>query len=435
MREVAVVPVKSLTEAKKRLAGALSSEDRQSIVIAMLNDVLHSLNRANLFGQVIVVTPDNTLEYEAEKNHSRFVRQVGDGLNAAVRQVTKMVVEEGASALSCVLGDIPLVEPGDFEELHRISRWKPRVVLSPSLKGGTNVLMRSPPEAIPIAYGRWSYAKHLRAAQEGRVPLYSVSNERLSLDIDTVDDLRILRQRDSMGRTNAGRLVKQLSRLREPFKSKTVLAAGAAVFGALAAATTWLVQVPYPVPGFEFLRFDAAEVIDATAFLIFGPEVGFLAALVHWLTLNFLPTALPVYGPLLKFLAVTTMLLGMLVGYWAFTHLLTGRTGMNVGFTLMGVFGLTSRVLILTPVNYLVLVYVFNAPNTAAVVNPYLIGIGIFNAIHAVISMVVPFIVTGALFRASPELKAKAWITGPLRLRSAMRSSIARRNGNKSLPQ
>lgn len=235
-----------------------------------------------------------------------------------------------------------------------------------------------------------------------------------------------------MSRSSAGRATMTD---REPFKSKTVLAAGAAVFGALAAATTWLVQVPYPVPGFEFLRFDAAEVIDATAFLIFGPEVGFLAALVHWLTLNFLPTALPVYGPLLKFLAVTTMLLGMLVGYWAFTHLLTGRTGMNGGFTLMGVFGLTSRVLILTPVNYLVLVYVFNAPNTAAVVNPYLIGIGIFNAIHAVISMVVPFIVTGALFRASPELKAKAWITGPLRLRSAMRSSIARRNGNKSLPQ
>ena len=74
-------------------------------------------------------------------------------------------------------------------------------------------MMRNPPEAIPIAYGRWSYAKHLRAAQEGRVPLYSVSNERLSLDIDTVDDLRILRQRDPMGRTNAGRLVKQLSRL------------------------------------------------------------------------------------------------------------------------------------------------------------------------------------------------------------------------------
>ena len=57
MREVAVVPVKSLTEAKKRLAGALSSEDRQSIVIAMLNDVLHSLNRANLFGRVEPAVP------------------------------------------------------------------------------------------------------------------------------------------------------------------------------------------------------------------------------------------------------------------------------------------------------------------------------------------------------------------------------------------
>ncbi len=213
MKEVAVVPVKSLAEAKKRLASHLSSEERRSLVIAMLNDVLHSLNRANLFGQVIVVSPDSTVEHEAEKSHSRFVRQSGAGLNAAVLQVTKMIVEEGASALSCVLADIPLVEPSDFEELHQISRGKPRVVLSPSLKGGTNFLMRTPPEAIASAYGRWSYAKHLRAAQEKGVLVYSVSNARLSLDIDTVDDLRTLRQRDPAGRTSAGRLVKQFSRL------------------------------------------------------------------------------------------------------------------------------------------------------------------------------------------------------------------------------
>lgn len=213
MKEVAVVPVRSLTEAKKRLARHLSSEERRSLVIAMLNDVLHSLNRADSFSQVIVVSPDSAVEREAEKNHSRFVRQLGVGLNAAVRQVTELVVEEGASALSCILGDIPLAETGDFEELAQLSRGKPRVVLSPSLKGGTNVLSRTPPEAIASTYGRWSYAKHLRAAQEIGLPVYSVSNTRLSLDIDTVDDIRTLQQRDPTGRTYAGRVVKLFPRL------------------------------------------------------------------------------------------------------------------------------------------------------------------------------------------------------------------------------
>jgi 2-phospho-L-lactate/phosphoenolpyruvate guanylyltransferase len=213
MKDVAVVPVKNLTEAKKRLAGHLSPEERRSLVIAMLNDVLHSLNRTNLFGQVIVISPDITLEHEAERNHSRFVRQSGVGLNSAVRQVTKMVIEEGGSVLSCVLGDIPLVERGDFEELHKIGSGKPRVVLSPSLKGGTNVLSRTPPEVIVSTYGRWSYAKHLRTAQEKGVPVYSVSNPRLSLDIDTVDDIKTLQQRDPTGRTYAARAVKQFPRL------------------------------------------------------------------------------------------------------------------------------------------------------------------------------------------------------------------------------
>src|SRR2546428_4347202 len=111
MKDVAVVPVKSLADAKKRLVGHLSPEERRSLVIAMLNDVLHALNRANVFGQVIVVSPDTILEHEAEKNHSRFVRQSGVGLNSAVRQAIKMAIDEGGPVPSCVFGALPLVEP------------------------------------------------------------------------------------------------------------------------------------------------------------------------------------------------------------------------------------------------------------------------------------------------------------------------------------
>src|SRR2546428_7347193 len=113
MKDVAVVPVKSLADAKKRLVGHLSPEERRSLVIAMLNDVLHALNRANVFGQVIVVSPDTILEHEAEKNHSRFVRQSGVGLNSAVRQGTKMVIEEGRPVLSFAFGHIPLAQRAD----------------------------------------------------------------------------------------------------------------------------------------------------------------------------------------------------------------------------------------------------------------------------------------------------------------------------------
>src|SRR5437879_13703934 len=97
--------------------------------------------------------------------------------------------------------------------------------------------------------------------------------------------------------------------------SRTTSLTGAAVFGALAAVIAFLIQIPYPVPGFTFLQIDLAEIVDALAFLLFGPAVGLLTTLIHYLVLNFLPTASPIFVPLLKLFGVTSMLLGVWLGY------------------------------------------------------------------------------------------------------------------------
>jgi 2-phospho-L-lactate guanylyltransferase len=201
-----VVPVKNLAEAKKRLSGHLSHEQRRKLVLAMLHDVLRALNRANLFSQTIVVSPDEYLQKEVARNDAVFVRQNNVGLNAAVRQANMEARRRNFASITTVLADIPLVEARDFEEVHGLNRSKPCVVLSPSLKGGTNVMVRTPPGVIPPAYGRWSYAKHLRVAQGKGLPVYSISNPRLAFDVDTIQDVRLLARLDRDGRTNAGRV-------------------------------------------------------------------------------------------------------------------------------------------------------------------------------------------------------------------------------------
>ena len=212
MKDLAVVPVKGLAEAKKRLAASLNHEERKRLVLAMLNDVLHALHRSGIFSQVLVISPDESLETEAYRNQASFLQQNGSGLNRAIAQATKLAVQSGPASLTTVLADLPLVEPRDFEELASLSKIRPRVVLSPSLKGGTNVMMLSPPDVIPSAYGRWSYARHLRVAQQNGLPTYSLSNQRLSFDLDTLEDLKTLGRLDPMGRTNAGKLARELTR-------------------------------------------------------------------------------------------------------------------------------------------------------------------------------------------------------------------------------
>ena len=211
MTDFAIVPVKSLSEAKRRLANHLDPEERRALVLAMLDDVLTALGKSSSFSETYIVSPDLSLERTARNHRVGFIRQNGAGLNAAIRQALRYLARSKVSSVTTILADLPLAKPSDFTELMRISDHSPRVVLAPSLKGGTNVMLRSPPNLIKTSYGRWSYAKHLRVSQGKNVPVYSISNPRLSFDVDTIEDMKALVMLDASRRTSAGKVAKKLS--------------------------------------------------------------------------------------------------------------------------------------------------------------------------------------------------------------------------------
>src|SRR5713101_4968991 len=128
MKDVAVVPVKSLSEAKRRLSNNLTVDERRRLVLAMLEDVLHSLGSSGVFSEVLVVSPDGSLEKNVKRNQGVFVKQRGAGLNAAVRQATRRLRSKRVSSMTTILADLPLAGARDFQELARISREKPRIV-------------------------------------------------------------------------------------------------------------------------------------------------------------------------------------------------------------------------------------------------------------------------------------------------------------------
>jgi len=210
MSSIALIPVKSLTEAKRRLARELNPRERRVLVIAMLEDVLTALGKSRAFPEIYIISPDQSLARTASQHRAGFIRQKGAGLNAAIRQAERYLSRKRASSVTTVLADLPLAGPSDFGELARIGGQSRRVVLAPSLKGGTNVMLRVPPNAIKTSYGRWSYAKHLRAGQGKNLPVYSISNTRLSFDVDTVEDLRVLLDLDRSSRTSAARVARKL---------------------------------------------------------------------------------------------------------------------------------------------------------------------------------------------------------------------------------
>jgi 2-phospho-L-lactate guanylyltransferase len=213
----AVIPVKGLTESKTRLSGNLHGDKRRAFVEALLEDVLSSVIRSRVYGTIVVISTDENVGSRVRSHGVSFVKQTNAGLNRAIDQTNRIALEGHARSVTTVLADIPLVEPRDFKELSNLGSATHRVVLAPSLKGGTNVMLTSPPGAVSPSYGRWSYSKHLRQAQLSGVNVYSISNPRISFDIDTTSDLIELRHRDPERKTASGRVIAELG----PFLTET----------------------------------------------------------------------------------------------------------------------------------------------------------------------------------------------------------------------
>lgn len=213
----AIIPVKGLTESKSRLSSYLG-DNRKLLVDALLQDVLSSIVQSKVYAKVIVISPDESVAFLTRLYGASFLTQMGVGLNRAIEQTNRLAMRDGAQSVTIVLADIPLVLPEDFQEFMSLGGGNPRIVMAPSLKAGTNMMTASPPNLIRPRYGRWSYTKHLREAQALGLRAYSMTNDRVSFDIDTVNDLHELTRRDRDLRTMSGRVMGEIEHLGSPAK-------------------------------------------------------------------------------------------------------------------------------------------------------------------------------------------------------------------------
>ena len=217
----AVIPVKGLTDSKTRLSNYLG--DRKKLLVeALLQDVLSSILLSRVYDKIVVISPDHSVSALVRRSRLSFLGQTTLGLNRAIEQANKLALRENVQSLTTILADIPLAEPRDFRELFDIGNVDPKTVLAPSLKGGTNVMMTRPPGVIRPNYGRWSYSKHLRQAQLGGLAAYSISNPRISFDIDTVNDLIELKRRDPDARTMSAKALTEFWPTQSPTRVSSI---------------------------------------------------------------------------------------------------------------------------------------------------------------------------------------------------------------------
>lgn len=239
MRTAAILPVKRFPEAKKRLGESVPDSLRAELARAMVGDVLSALRECEAIEATIVVTCERAVAHAAGYIGAIVVEDMAEaGQSAAAALGLAKAMEEGFERALCVPGDCPTLDPAELEGLlarepdqtglrgstphaRAGDTLKPTHTTSPQAEvaivpdrhgNGTNGLLLAPPDAINPSFGPDSRARHERLAREGGVGWRIEQPTSLLLDIDTGDDLTVLRERLAGERAGAPRTREVLAR-------------------------------------------------------------------------------------------------------------------------------------------------------------------------------------------------------------------------------
>ena len=235
-----VVPVRSLTDGKRRLAPVLQPDERAALVRRLF---LRTLEAAAAAGPpVLVVSPDPAALALARGHGAAGLEEPRPiGLNHALGLAAREAAGRGAGALLVVSADLPDLEAADLRAMlpppgpdpappetaprpDRAAvdggrRWGAGrkglgagagaagalVRIAPDEAGvGTNALYVRPPDLISFEYGEASGPRHLAQARARGARVDRVDRPGLRFDLDTPDDLERCERRD-LGRPDGER--------------------------------------------------------------------------------------------------------------------------------------------------------------------------------------------------------------------------------------
>ena len=187
----AVVPVKEFDGAKQRLSPYLSPDERRALAAIMLEDVLDAVSIVKDLAGVLIVTVDPVAASLADRYGARIVTEgARDGHTGAVTTAARLLVREGRAGMMTLPGDIPRLTSAEIAGALAAHRPPPAFTIVPAHDDlGSNTIVCSPPDAVPLRFGENSFYPHLDAARARGIEPLIFRCPGIGMDIDNPVDL------------------------------------------------------------------------------------------------------------------------------------------------------------------------------------------------------------------------------------------------------
>ena len=203
----AVVPIKELEGAKQRLAPLLSPTQRRHLIEVMMGEVLEAVREAASLAGIIVVTVDPKATALASRLGARVLTDgAREGHTGSVTAGLRLLAREGRGGMITLPADIPAVTSQEIDLVVAAHLPAPAFTISPAHDDlGSNAVICSPPDAVPLRFGDNSFFPHVDAARDRAIEPTVIRQPGIAMDIDhPVDLASFLRLPQSAGtRTRA----------------------------------------------------------------------------------------------------------------------------------------------------------------------------------------------------------------------------------------
>jgi 2-phospho-L-lactate guanylyltransferase len=199
----AVVPVKEFAGAKQRLSSCLSPEERRALATTMFEDVLDALSAVPQLAGLLVVTVDPVAAALASRYGAHILSDdAREGHTGAVAAAARRLARDGQTGMMTMPGDIPRLSSAEIAATLAAHRPAPAFTIVPAHDDlGSNMIVCSPPDAVPLRFGEDSFYPHLKAARDRGIEPLVVRQPGIAMDIDNPVDLGAFLRMSPMVRT------------------------------------------------------------------------------------------------------------------------------------------------------------------------------------------------------------------------------------------
>ncbi len=187
----AIIPLKSPHSAKSRLSGVLDDSRRLRLFYLIARRVIEAALQTPGINGVSVVTASNAVMDFSANLGAQCLRLAHDhGTARACSEAIEILPPSRVQRVLFIAGDLPLISSSVLAPLVALSDQGPLIAIAGDQQRiGTNALLCTPGDVIPLCFGEGSFSRHVEGAKQLGVATHVINSPPLALDIDEPEDL------------------------------------------------------------------------------------------------------------------------------------------------------------------------------------------------------------------------------------------------------